>query len=138
MAEVDEPPGRDGGPRHADAVALGEADFTGAHIVADAECGGLKEIYAPVEVKPSFADYPEIPWIRMDFDQLNLVGHFPKWARQLLSVAGMTWESFHMVPIESGRGCPYGYEFCTVTGFFGDSIRIRSNASVVDELLKLK
>jgi radical SAM superfamily enzyme YgiQ (UPF0313 family) len=43
-----------------------------------------------------------------------------------------------MVPIESGRGCPYGCEFCTVTGFFGDSIRFRSNASVVDELLKLK
>jgi len=43
-----------------------------------------------------------------------------------------------MVPIESGRGCPYGCEFCTVTGFFGDSIRFRSNDSVVNELLKLK
>ena len=43
-----------------------------------------------------------------------------------------------MIPIESGRGCPYGCEFCTVTGFFGDSIRFRSNESVVNELLKLK
>jgi radical SAM superfamily enzyme YgiQ (UPF0313 family) len=43
-----------------------------------------------------------------------------------------------MFPIESGRGCPYGCEFCTVTGFFGDSIRFRSNESVVDELLRLK
>jgi radical SAM superfamily enzyme YgiQ (UPF0313 family) len=43
-----------------------------------------------------------------------------------------------MVPIESGRGCPYGCEFCTVTGFFGDSIRFRTNESVVDELLRLK
>ena len=50
----------------------------------------------------------------------------------------MTWQTFHLLPIESGRGCPYGCEFCTVTGFFGDSIRFRSNASVVDELLKLK
>src|SRR5205814_2043706 len=33
---------------------------------------------------------------------------------------------------------PYGCEFCTVTGFFGDSIRFRSNKSVVDELLRLK
>src|SRR5947207_1833439 len=40
--------------------------------------------------------------------------------------------------MESGGGCPYGREFCTVTGFFGDSIRFRSNESVVAELLLLK
>jgi radical SAM superfamily enzyme YgiQ (UPF0313 family) len=43
-----------------------------------------------------------------------------------------------VVPIETGRGCPYGCEFCTVTGFFGDSIRFRTNESVVEELLRLK
>ena len=43
-----------------------------------------------------------------------------------------------MVPIESGRGCPYGCDFCTVTGFFGDSIRFRTNESVVTELLAIK
>jgi len=139
----DEPLGRDGEPRHADAVALGEADHTWPQIVADAERGALKEIYAPLgadgrEVKPSLADYPAIPWDHMDLDQFNLIRHFPKMARQLLSLFGMTWQSFHMIPIESGRGCPYGCEFCTVTGFFGDSIRFRSNESVVDELLMLK
>ena len=40
--------------------------------------------------------------------------------------------------MESGRGCPYGCEFCTVTGFFGDVIRFRSNQSVIAELLRLK
>ena len=139
----DEPLGRDGEPRHADAVALGEADQTWPAIVADAERGALKEIYAPVntegkEVKPSLDDYPVIPWDRMDLDQFNLIKHFPKMARRLLSLVGMTWQSFHMIPIESGRGCPYGCEFCTVTGFFGDSIRFRSNESVVNELLMLK
>src|SRR5881409_4250380 len=62
----DEPLGRGGGPRHADAIALGEADQTWPKIVADAERGALKEVYLPVdaagrEVKPSLDNYPEIP-----------------------------------------------------------------------------
>jgi radical SAM superfamily enzyme YgiQ (UPF0313 family) len=139
----DEPLGRNGGIRHADAIALGEADQTWPAIVADAARGELKEIYAPVnsdgkELKPPLGDYPVIPWDKMDLDQFNLIKHFPKMARRMLSLVGMTWQSFHMIPIESGRGCPYGCEFCTVTGFFGDSIRFRSNESVVNELLMLK
>ncbi len=91
----DEPLGRDGGQRHADAVALGEADATWPHIVGDAERGVLKEIYAPLdaagkEVKPSLGDYPEIPWNRMDLDQFNLIKHFPRLARRILTALGMT------------------------------------------------
>lgn len=139
----DEALGRNGGLRHADAVALGEADQTWPVIVADAERGMLQPIYAARDtageaVKPDLADYPVIPWDRMDLEQFNLIRHFPKWARWALSYAGMTWQSFHLFPIESGRGCPYGCEFCTVTGFFGNSIRFRSNESVVKELLALK
>jgi radical SAM superfamily enzyme YgiQ (UPF0313 family) len=58
--------------------------------------------------------------------------------RSFLEKQGSGWGSIHVVPIESGRGCPYGCEFCTVTGFFGDSIRFRSNESVVNEMLRLK
>jgi radical SAM superfamily enzyme YgiQ (UPF0313 family) len=139
----DEALGRNGEPRHVDAVALGEADQTWPRIVADAERGELKEIYAPVdeagkEVKPSLVSYPEIRWDRMDLNQFNLVSHFPGLARFILSSLGMSWQSFYLIPMESGRGCPYGCEFCTVTGFFGDSIRFRSNESVVQELLLLK
>ena len=39
----DEPLGRNGGPRHVDAVALGEADATWPRIVDDAAKGALKE-----------------------------------------------------------------------------------------------
>ena len=136
----DEALGRDGGPRHADAVALGEADETWPKIVADAERGQLKEIYKPVdetgkERKPSLQPYPAIPWEKLDLKQFNMV---PKAVRPFLERHANGWQSVHLIPIESGRGCPYGCEFCTVTGFFGDSIRFRSNQSVVDELLRLK
>jgi radical SAM superfamily enzyme YgiQ (UPF0313 family) len=136
----DEALGRDGGLRHADAVALGEADETWPQIVIDAARGQLKDIYAPLdetgkERKPSLQPYPEIPWDKMDLDQFDLV---PKPVRPILKRQGSGWGSVHMIPIESGRGCPYGCEFCTVTGFFGDSIRFRSNESVVNELLRLK
>ena len=62
----------------------------------------------------------------------------PGWARFLMEKAGNTWKSPYIVPIESGRSCPYGCDFCTVTGFFGDSIRFRSDQNVVDEILRLK
>ena len=137
---ADEALGRDGGARHADAVALGEADQTWPKIVEDAARGQLKDIYAPVdafgqEQKPSLQPYPAIPWNSINLDQFNLV---PSPFMPLLKKIGEGWGTFRIIPVESGRGCPYGCEFCTVTGFFGDSIRFRSNKSVVDELLLLK
>ncbi|MBS1796032.1 MAG: radical SAM protein [Acidobacteria bacterium] len=137
----DEAIGRDGGPRHADAVALGEADSYWATIVEDAAAGNLQEVYQPArdakgnDVKPSLQPYPHIPWETLDLEQFSLV---PKFLRGLMSKMGAGWGKFFVVPIETGRGCPYGCEFCTVTGFFGDSIRFRTNESVVEELLRLK
>src|SRR5205807_540249 len=66
--------GRDGGPRHADAVALGEADETWPKIVDDAARGTLKERYVPVDAfgqerKPDLRSYPQIPWDSLDLDQ---------------------------------------------------------------------
>lgn len=136
----DEALGRDGGPRHADAVALGEADETWPLIVEDAARGALKDTYAPVDEtgkdkKPSLQGYPSIPWESMNLDQFNII---PRFIGPMLERVGGGWKTFRIIPVESGRGCPYGCEFCTVTGFFGDSIRFRTNESVVDELLRLK
>jgi len=137
---ADEALGRDGGPRHADAVALGEADDTWPRIVEDAVNGTLHEVYAPVddsgkEKKPLLQAYPAIPWDSIDLQQFNLI---PKVLTSTLGKIGAGWGTFRIIPVESGRGCPYGCEFCTVTGFFGDSIRFRTNESVVNELLLLK
>ena len=125
---------------HADAIALGEADETWPQIVEDAARGELKEVYAPVddagkERKPCLANYPTIPWESLDLKQFNVV---PSVMRPLLARIGPGWGTFRIIPIESGRGCPYGCEFCTVTGFFGDSVRFRTNKSIVEEMLKLK
>src|ERR1700726_886855 len=66
--------GRDGGPRHADAVALGEADETWPRIVNDAAAGKLKDLYAPLddfgqERKPTLQPYPTIPWDTINLSQ---------------------------------------------------------------------
>lgn len=137
----DEALGKDGGKRHADAVALGESDSYWAQIVEDAANDCLKETYQPEtdakgnDVKPSLQPYPHIPWETLDLEQFSLV---PKFLQPTLSKMGEGWGKFFVVPIETGRGCPYGCEFCTVTGFFGDSIRFRTNESVIEELLRLK
>src|SRR3984957_14530483 len=100
---ADEALGRSGGPRHADAVALGEADETWPRIVQDAACGKLQDVYAPVdefgkEHKPPLRPYPEIPWDKIDLKQFNLV---PKMARGILQRLGGGWGTFRLIPVES-------------------------------------
>src|SRR6266404_3708673 len=139
---ADEALGRDGGPRHADAVALGEADETWPQIVNDAVRGELKDIYAPVdsagkERKPPLNPYPVIPWDSIDLKQFNLV---PKAAYPLLKQVGEGWGTFRIIPVESGRGCPYGCEFCTVTGFIDDNfaINLKRTKSLLRDIIAAK
>src|ERR1700687_1098646 len=90
---ADEALGRDGGPRHADAEALGEANETWPRIVHDADSGKLKDVYAPVddfgqERKPQLQDYPKIPWDKLDITQFNVL---PKMLQPLLKKVGAGW-----------------------------------------------
>jgi len=99
--EPDEALGKDGGQRHADAVALGEADETWPQIVEDAARGQLKEIYEPVdeagkEKKPSLQPYPVIPWDTIDLDQFNFV---PKIVRRLTEKYGSGVSYFNTIPM---------------------------------------
>src|SRR5690349_11502589 len=95
----DEALGQKSGRRHADAVALGEADETWPKIVADAASGQLKEIYAPVdefgqERKPSLQSYPAIPWDSLDLRQFNRI---PAMFRPVMRHFGAEWETFHII-----------------------------------------
>src|SRR3989441_11973357 len=118
--EADEALGRNGGPRHADAVALGEADETWPRIVEDAARGQLKDIYEPVdesgkEQKPSLQPYPVIPWDTIDLDQFNFI---PKVFRRFTEKYGSGVSYFNTISVESGGRLPYGCEVCMVAAVF--------------------
>jgi len=139
----DEPLGRNGRPRYADSVVLGEADHTWPQVVADAAEGKLREIYEPELIdgksaKPTLLDYPVIDWSDQELARFDLMRFVPTTAKKLMKRINIPFDHAYVVPVESGRGCPYGCEFCTVTGFFGDEIRFRTNESVIQELLALK
>src|SRR3954463_10784201 len=88
--------------RHADAVALGEADGTWPLIVEDAARGQLKDVYEPVddfgqERNPALQAYPEIPWDKIKLDQFNLL---PRVLHSLLKRVGGGWGTFRIIPME--------------------------------------
>jgi radical SAM superfamily enzyme YgiQ (UPF0313 family) len=139
----DEPLGGMGRPRYADAVVLGEADDIWPQVVRDAAAGKLQPTYKPATVvgqdlKPSLKNYPVVDWARMDLSLFDLMRYVPFVIKRLLKYLGVSYDRAYVIPVESGRGCPYGCEFCTVTGFFGDAIRFRDNENVISELLQLK
>jgi radical SAM superfamily enzyme YgiQ (UPF0313 family) len=132
-----------GRERCADAVVLGEADDIWPVVVEDAARNRLKEIYGSREAgdpnsKPSLENYQPIDWENIDLRLFDLMRLLPEGIRRLLEKMKVHYDKAYMIPVESSRGCPYGCEFCTVTGFFGSHIRFRSNDSVIAELLKLK
>jgi radical SAM superfamily enzyme YgiQ (UPF0313 family) len=135
--------GRTGEPQCADSVVLGEADQLWPVVVEDVAQGRLRPIYRAGEGgapsgKPSLEDYPILRWDEVDLTLFNLMRCVPSGIRRLLKVMSVPYERAYLFPVESGRGCPYGCDFCTVTGFFGDHLRFRSNESVITELLQIK
>ena len=139
----DEPLGLTGHPQYADTVVLGEADDTWPLVVQDASLGRLQKVYEPAkhegkDVKPTLKNYPAMAWDQANLTLFDMMRFVPKMARRVLKAIGIGYENVYIIPMESGRGCPYGCEFCTVTGFFGDEIRFRDNDNVIQELLNLK
>lgn len=142
-AVPDEPLGGDGGARHADAVVIGEADELWPRVVEDAAAGRLQPRYGDVlrenaDTRPGLDDYPVIHWDRMDLSIFDLMRFVPAAVKRLIQRLKIPIERIYIFPVESGRGCPYGCEFCSVTGFFGSQTRFRPVENVVEELLLIQ
>ena len=94
---------------HFDAVAVGEADALWPDIVADAAAGQLKPRY-----EGQFADLEAgAGAARQDLQPQN--------------------GKYSVACIQTGRGCPIGCKFCSVTRFNGKKIRRRPIENILDE-----
>lgn len=120
--------------QHCDTVVVGEADNLWPQILLDFQAGKMASRYRAV-AKPDLKDYPRIPWEEANLKQFTII---PGILKQMVRASGFREFDFNLTPMETGRGCPYGCDFCTVTNFFGDKVRVRSVESVVEEILALK
>ena len=98
--------------QHADAVFLGEAEMLWAEVLQDTRQGRLQPVYQGGRE----SHYPPI--------QIN---------RAILK----NKKYLPAAVVESGRGCPFNCNFCSVTTFFGHTFRRRSIGPLVDEIRSL-
>ena len=97
--------------RHADTVAVGDAEGIWPAILEDAAAGRLKSRY----------DAPAIPHqtpLRVVYDRSIFHGKpYPA-----------------LKPVQFSRGCRFDCDFCSVHAFYGSGARYRDLADVIDEI----
>ncbi len=98
---------------HCDSVLIGEAEEMMEQIIRDAEKGNLQKIYQ----SPGFCDMTKSP--------------IPRW--DLLKI-----KQYMYFNVQTGRGCPYNCEFCSVTNFNGMKYRTRKVEDIVKEIKYLR
>ncbi len=96
--------------RHADAIAIGEAESIWPQIVRDAQQGKLQVRYQA----QGYASLENLPLPRRDL---------------LKQGAYLTTNT-----IQTTRGCPFNCDFCSVTNFFGHTYRCRPLPDVLQEV----
>ena len=103
--------------QHADSVVVGEADNIWEQILDDCENNALKDFYQD----ESFPDLQRLV--------------IPNWEGSNLGIyAKRIGAKLPLMPIFTTRGCPFGCKFCSVTRFFGKSIRVKPISHVVQEI----
>jgi len=98
---------------HCDAVVVGEAEGLWERVVADARRGALDRIYRH-DTWPDFRTPPR-----------------PK--RSVFPSRGYA----PIQTVQTSRGCPFTCEFCSVTPFFGRTLRQRDPVDVAEEFASL-
>ncbi|MCD2346690.1 MULTISPECIES: B12-binding domain-containing radical SAM protein [Clostridium] len=102
--------------KHADAVMIGEGEYTWKVMLEDFERGGLKKFYKA----DSFSDLKCITRPdRSIFDNKIRPKHGT------------------VNSVQATRGCPFNCDFCSVTKFFGNSFRLRDIDDLMDEIMSL-
>ncbi len=98
---------------HVDAVCVGEVEGVWSTILADAKNDCLRGTYK-AQAPPNLSD------LKPD--------------RSIF--AGKSY--FKMALVETGRGCPFTCNFCSITAFHNATYRRRPVADVIDEIMNLK
>jgi radical SAM superfamily enzyme YgiQ (UPF0313 family) len=101
--------------QHADAVVIGEADTVWPKLLSDATSGNMQQLYRV----GTFANLAGMPIPRRDL--------YPKRTSDSYTplAAGM----------ETGRGCPYNCEFCSIESVMGRQYRMRPTHEVIAEII---
>jgi radical SAM superfamily enzyme YgiQ (UPF0313 family) len=94
--------------QYADTLILGEAENTWPQLLEDFKSGKPKKVY-----RDSGVDITKSPIPRYDLVNKNI---------------------FHILPIQTTRGCPRDCSFCTVKTVFGAKYRIKTTDQIVSEV----
>ena len=100
---------------HFDAVVINEVEMVWDEIMADFMADSLKPVYHAERL----VDLKDLPMPRKELFRDHLKG-------TLSDV------------VQTGRGCPLGCEFCTVTQMYGKRFRTRPVEHVVEEIKRFK
>ncbi len=103
--------------QHADSVVIGEADNIWEQILDDCQSNKLQDFYQD----ESFPDLQRLV--------------IPKWDKSNMGIyTKRIGAKLPVMPIFTTRGCPFGCKFCSVTKFFGKSIRVKPISHVIKEI----
>lgn len=93
---------------YCDTLIVGEAENTWPQFLEDFKRGDPKKLYRDHSVNISRSPIPR-------YDLVDI-------------------SQFHLLPVQTTRGCPYDCNFCSVTTVFGARYRIKSTAQIISEL----